>query len=506
MTSNDIRETVSILVENNDKVWVCADNSVGYLNKRDSMKYVRRPFTGIEAGKINTIYPEKNGICWIGTTDGLYRYDENTIKDYGKNYKTLIRKVSLPDKDSAIFLGTQPGAGLIPSLPWRDNSIRLEFSALFYEYSGKILYSYKLEERSSKWSQWTKENYQEFTNLREGNYTFSVKARNIYGTESEQANYSFAILPPWYRTIPAYILYVIIAVALFWIFARLYSYKLKRENIRLEGIVSERTAEIMEKNLVLEHQKKEIEDSIRYARRIQSAVIPSDKTYHELLPESFVLFKPLNIVSGDFYWIGHVGSKIIFTAADCTGHGVPGAFMSMLGVAFLNEIVNKDHITVPDQILNSLRDKVIQALQQQGVSGETRDGMDIALICIDKEAGKLEFAGAYNPLIMIRNGEIIETAGDKMPIGFYENMHSFRKQEIAIEKGDLFYMFSDGYEDQFGGPEGKKFKSRRLKSLLLEICGYTPEKQKEALEMKFEEWKGDMPQVDDIVVVGISIR
>jgi serine phosphatase RsbU (regulator of sigma subunit) len=196
---------------------------------------------------------------------------------------------------------------------------------------------------------------------------------------------------------------------------------------------------------------------------------------------------------------------IIFAAADCTGHGVPGAFMSMLGVAFLNEIVNKDHITDPDIILNQLREKIIQALQQQGVSGEARDGMDIAIISLDKRANKLVYAGAYNPLIMIRNGEISEKAGDKMPIGIYENMRPFKRHEIAIEKGDVFYMSSDGYEDQFGGPMGKKFKSKQFKKLLLEIHKHPMEMQKEILEKSFEAWRGDLPQVDDIVVIGFTI-
>jgi serine phosphatase RsbU (regulator of sigma subunit) len=519
-------EVVSYITETKNKIWICADNRAGYIDRTDSMSLVSRPFNGIEAGKINTIYPEDNGIIWIGTTDGLIRFDENIYKDYNQEYHSLIRKVTLLNNDSSIFRGTNfiTEQGLLKittsqnkefeqELPYRFNSIRFDFSASFYEYSGKTSFSYRLEGNDSKWSQWTKESFREYTNLREGKYTFSVKARNIYGTESIAAQYSFNILPPWYRSVVAYISYVILSVILFWLFARLYSYRLKRENIRLEGIVTERTAEvvrqkdeIVSKNIVLEYQKKEIEDSIRYARRIQSAVIPSEKDCVNLLTDSFVVFKPLNIVSGDFYWISQAGNRIVFTAADCTGHGVPGAFMSMLGVAFLNEIVNKDNITQPDMILNKLREMVIGALQQQGISGEARDGMDIAIITIDKQENKLEYAGAYNPLIMIRNGELTETAGDKMPIGIYENMHPFRKHEIRLEKGDVFYMSSDGYEDQFGGPDGKKFKSKKLKQLLLEIHTYPMEKQKEILEKTFEDWKGDLPQVDDVVLAGLTIK
>jgi serine phosphatase RsbU (regulator of sigma subunit)/ligand-binding sensor domain-containing protein len=524
-TNEKKRESASCAIETKSKIWICSDNNVGYLDKKKNMTRVSQPFRGIEAGRINVIYPEENGICWIGTTEGLIRYDENTGKDYNKNYFSLIRKVSIMSNDSAIFMGTyyktdsgrikitsEQAPDLKPTFNYGNNSIRIEFSAPFYEYSDKIFYSCQLKGINTRWSQWTQENFQEYTNLHEGNYTFSIKARNIYDTESMVGQYSFIILPPWYRTVTAYILYIIIALILLWLTARLYSYRLKRENIRLEGIITERTAEVVKqkdeivsKNKVLEYQKKEIEDSIRYARRIQSAVIPSEKVCRDLFPESFIVFKPLNIVSGDFYWISRVGNRIIFTAADCTGHGVPGAFMSMLGVAFLNEIVNKDNITAPDMILNHLRDKVIQALQQHGVSGETRDGMDIALVSIDNEGNKLEFAGAYNPLIMIRNGEVIETSSDKMPIGIYENMKVFSNHEITIEKGDVFYMFSDGFEDQFGGPEGKKFKSKRLKQFLLEIHKYPMETQKDILERTFEEWKGDLPQIDDVVVVGLTI-
>ena len=522
--SDSIGKSVSFIADTKNKAWICTENIVGYLDKRSNMAWIDKPFRGIDVSKIYVIYPEDNGVCWIGTTDGLIRYDENSSKRYGEEYHTLIRKVICSDNDSSIFKGTyfttdkgyfkiiteQP-LSMKPLFRYKDNSIRIEFSASFYEYSDKILYSYKFE-NSSRWSQWTQENFQEFTNLHEGDYTFMVRARNVYGTEGTPVQYSFKVLPPWYRTGAAYSSYVILLFILFWLFARVYSRHLKRENLRLEGIVSERTAEVVKqkdeivsKNIVLEFQKKEIEDSIRYARRIQSAVIPSENDCIKLLTESFVLFRPLNIVSGDFYWISHVGNRIIFTAADCTGHGVPGAFMSMLGVAFLNEIVNKDNETSPDIILNLLRKKVIQALQQHGVSGETRDGMDIAIVSIDTQEKKLEFAGAYNPLIMIRNGEIFETAGDKMPIGIYENMNPFTCHEITIERGDLFYMSSDGYEDQFGGPDGKKFKAKRFKQLLLEIHKNPMQMQRDILEKNFEDWKGDLPQIDDVVVVGLSI-
>ena len=525
ITNDSIGKSVSAFAESISKIWLCTDMKAGYLDKKNKLRYVSQPFRGIDVGKINVIYPEEIGICWLGTTDGLIRYDENRGKKYDSGYSGLIRKVTLMDNDSVLFKGTffetypvlkvtqRESANQKPVLPYRFNSIRIEFAAPFYEYPGRIYYSYKLDGDDSKWTQWTKENYQEYTNLREGEYTFRLKARNVYGTESSQAQYSFRVLPPWYRSAAAYAFYIISAFMLTFLTARLYSYRLKLENIRLEGIVTERTTEVVrqkdeieQKNTVLEYQKKEIEDSIRYASRIQSAVIPSEQDCLDVFADAFVFFRPLNIVSGDFYWIGRVGDKIIFTAADCTGHGVPGAIMSMLGVAFLNEIVNKDHITEPDNILNHLRNKVIQALQQQGISGEARDGMDISLVCIDEQERKLQYAGAYNPLIMIRNGAVMETGGDKMPIGIYEKMNPFTRHEIQLEPGDVLYMTSDGYEDQFGGPEGKKFKSKKFKELLLEIHKYPMKTQKEIIEKRFVDWKGDLNQVDDIVVTGIAIR
>ncbi len=514
---------VSFVAEDGCRIWTCTANNIGYFHGNDSLEYFDKPFRAVESGKISFIYPEPDGICWIGTTEGLLRYDGNIKKNYDHGFVTLIRKVGLINTDSALFLGTgcrlSPDTlvtgmpAVSPVIKFADNSVRFDFSAPFYDYPAKLQYSFILEGASSRWSSWSSDRYQEFTNLKEGKYTFRVKAKNVYGTEGKPALFTFEVLAPWYRTIWAYILYVFAGIVLLWVSARLYSYRLKKENIRLEGIVTERTAqvvrqkdEIEQKNTILEHQKKEIEDSIRYARRIQSAVIPSEKVCQEILPESFVLFRPLNIVSGDFYWISRVDGRIIYTAADCTGHGVPGAFMSMLGVAFLNEIVNKDKCTAPDEILNQLREKVINALQQHGASGETRDGMDIALVSIITGNGTLEFAGAFNPLILIRKGEIIETPGEKMPIGIYENMRPFSKHVIKIEKGDAIYMYSDGYEDQFGGPDGKKFKARKLKSLLLEISMQPPEKQKEILETTFDNWKGDLPQIDDIVLLGIMIK
>jgi len=261
-----------------------------------------------------------------------------------------------------------------------------------------------------------------------------------------------------------------------------------------------------EKNTLITKQKQEITDSIKYASRIQNAVLPSSTLINDVLPEHFVLFMPRDIVSGDFYWMTRKNNRIVLVAADCTGHGVPGAFMSMLGVSFLYEIVNKENVLQPAEILNHLRNHIKTTLSQTGKFDEQKDGMDISLCVIDKEGMKLEWAGAYNPLYQIRNGELIEYKADKMPVAVHLNDHmSFTNHEVEMKSGDSFYMFSDGYSDQFGGADGRKFMSKKFKELLSTIQDKSMEDQKSILQSAHFDWKGEHEQVDDILVVGFKI-
>ncbi len=257
---------------------------------------------------------------------------------------------------------------------------------------------------------------------------------------------------------------------------------------------------------VIEEQNKDITDSIHYAEQIQRASLPKDEEVERLLPENFVLFKPKDIVSGDFYWLGEEGGKVFFAACDCTGHGVPGAFMSMMINALLSEAVNEKGITKPSLIFYDVRNGIIKSLKQTGAEGEQKDGMDAVLCMWDKANNKLEFAAAYNSLYLIRKDELIETKGDKQPIGFYLGEQiPFTNHEIKLKKEDIIYIFSDGYADQFGGPSGKKFKSKQFKQLLVDVHKKDMAEQKAILDKTFEDWKGDLEQVDDILVMGIKV-
>ena len=255
----------------------------------------------------------------------------------------------------------------------------------------------------------------------------------------------------------------------------------------------------------IENKNVTIIDSIKYARKIQNAVLQS--LHNQLLEglEYFVYFKPKDIVSGDFYWLKSVDNKIIIAVMDCTGHGVPGAFMSMLGITLLNEVVIREKIIRTDKILNRIREQIIDTLGQKGILLESRDGMDGSIISFDQQNRLIEYSGANNRIYLIRNNEITKLIADRMPLAYSENMADFSAHEIQIEKNDMIYLFTDGFADQFGGEHNKKFMSSSFKQLLLDIHEKALTEQRQILDNKFSEWKGDNEQIDDVLVVGIRL-
>jgi serine phosphatase RsbU (regulator of sigma subunit) len=289
--------------------------------------------------------------------------------------------------------------------------------------------------------------------------------------------------------------------------------------LELERKVEERTRELksantqlIDKNQIVEQHKelleirsKEIKDSIEYAKRIQTASFPSRKILEKITSDCFIFYKPRDIVSGDFYWFGEVDDKAIIIAADCTGHGVPGAFMSMYGIAFLNEIVNKEKVFKPNEILNHLREKIASSLNRGDDDFETMDGMDMSAITFDLKKKLVLFSGANNPLFLIRDEKLKIFAADKMPVAYFQRMDPFQLHEIKIKQGDCLYIFTDGLVDQFGGDQGKKFLNKRLKDILLSISHLAMEEQYRQIEGAFSEWKGEYFQVDDVLMVGMRV-
>lgn len=340
-------------------------------------------------------------------------------------------------------------------------------------------------------------------------YFFVMIGTTIYITRN------LNILPENYLTLNGLKLGFIFQIVVL-TFALIIKFKLDLTDIneKLEIEVKEQTAEIRaqndklkEHNDKIELQSKEITDSIIYAKRIQSAILPESQKFTSYFKEHFIFFKPKQIVSGDFYWFAKKNGKIYIAVADCTGHGVPGGFLSMLGISFLNEIINKDIVLPPNMILNELQRLILSTLSKKMEDGmTTRDGMDISLCAIDFVNNKFEYSGANNPLFFVRNNEVLELKVDKMPIGHYVKTDKhFTHQEFDLQEGDRFYLLSDGYTDQFSMTTRKRFTKPKFRQLLLDIHKKPFKKQLIEIESRFEEWKGNTEQIDDILVMGLLV-
>jgi serine phosphatase RsbU (regulator of sigma subunit) len=274
----------------------------------------------------------------------------------------------------------------------------------------------------------------------------------------------------------------------------------RKTNLALE----QKNTEIIKQKEIVEVKQKEIVSSIYYASRIQNALLTSENYFKTRLKDFFILYKPKDIVSGDFYWALEHKGIFYLIVADCTGHGVPGAFMSLLNISVLNELIIERGILQPDVILNETRKEIIRSLNPEG-GDESKDGMDCILCAIDFKNNKMQYAGANNFFYLLRNNEIIISGTDKMPVGFTHDQKPFTVHELELQKNDQLYLVTDGYADQFGGPKGKKFKYKQLQQSILDKSDLTMKDQKRFLDTEFEKWRGDLEQVDDVCIVGMKI-
>jgi serine phosphatase RsbU (regulator of sigma subunit) len=456
------------------------------------------------------ITDDKHNIWIINNNDQLYKLNHSDFKVIEPDFNIFFNQIK--NEEGIRFELTDL------KFDPKNKAINVKIIAPYYIKKNSTLFQYFVEGLMNDWSDWSTN--QEINLIVEsGKYKLNVRAKDIWGNRSDIKTLQFTIKPPFTESTWFYVLILAALITLFIIISKIRERKLINDKKVLEQKVKERTIEIREKAQKIEtqrdeimgqrdeiiEQKKEITDSINYASRIQNAVLPLKDHFEQAFSDHFVIFKPRDIVSGDFYWIAEDTDKLYFTAADCTGHGVPGAFMSMLGISSLNEIFGNEnnHLTA-GRILNLLREKIKFSLHQTGKEGENKDGMDMALCIFHKKKSIIEYAGAYNPLYLIRDGELLEYKADRMPVGIYHvEKDSFTNHEIKIKKGDIIYIFSDGYVDQFGGPAQTKFKSVNLKKLLIEINTKTMTEQKQILEDRFNKWKGDLDQIDDLIFIGI---
>ncbi len=489
-----------------------------YEKINDVYKYNQTPFLPISDFSIQKIfYDDKTSCLWAGGKDGLMIISYTKLINYESGVKTQIRKITSLNNDSLINIPEDINE--IRNIKFSENSLRFDFSVPVFPAKGNAEFRYFLEGFDKDTSDWTNLSYKDYTNIPDGEYVFMVEAKNEFGQLIEKSEFKFKILTPLFRQWWAFIIYAVIA---FLVIRSLFNWRMKaaeKERDALEEIVKERTNEIEQSKFEIEaqrdeaeKQKKEILDSINYAKRIQQAVLPSKEYTSEVLDEHFILFLPRDIVSGDFYWIKKIEELVIVVAADCTGHGVPGAFMSMLGSSFLNELVTRRRLISASGVLNRLRKKVKVSLHQEGKSNEQKDGMDIAFFIYDTKTKKLQFSGAYNPLYVIRNNnedktpELIQINADRQPIGIHIREKEFTNHVFQLQKGDSVYIFSDGYVDQFGGETGNKYKIKRFKELLLGIQDKSMSEQKRIIDQNFNKWKGDISQLDDVLVIGMKIN
>ncbi len=502
-----------------------------------------KPFIELSSSPYyQVILDENKEELWLGGTNGIYRI-KNLNAFSKQEMKSWIRQVKY-DPDSLLFGGYNFENFSNNTFNYSRKPLRFTFGAGSYKRKNDLKFKYYLEGFDDVWTDWNSEAEAVYTNLPGGKYTMRVKAIDFFENESEEASFAFTILPPWYLTPWAYALYFIGFIGFVYGAIRV-------STISLQRVIKENTKEIVAqkdeieaKNSVLETQKGRIEkqnlnilDSIRYAKRIQVATLPADDKISKFLDNAWVMYRPKDIVSGDFYWMENFkddkDEKVMVAAVDCTGHGVPGAFMSIIGFNGLNRVVREYRLNRPSDILDRLNEIITTTLNQQDAKGEEiKDGMDISLCSLDKKSLILEYAGAHNSIYIIRKGNeklevdgkminselkekgysLFEIKADKQPIGAFENRKNFTNHIIKLLKDDLILLFTDGYADQFGGPNGKKFFYKPFKRLLLSVVDLPIEKQREIIETTFNEWisypdsNGDAhEQIDDICVMGIRV-
>jgi ligand-binding sensor domain-containing protein/serine phosphatase RsbU (regulator of sigma subunit) len=492
----------SIIADNENHIWIGSSRGIDRFEEKTG-KFVHygkaEGFLGVETNP-NAVCIDKEGNLWYGSIMGAVRYCPKEDKPNTVEPQTFITGIRLFMKDYEFPDDAR--------FSYDQNHITFKYVGVSLNNPEKVQYQYKLEGFDKDWLPGlTSANEAVYTNLPPGTYTFMVRAFNNDGTGNIRATeYKFYIAPPFWQTAVFYILVVAFAIFGLYVFDKMRTKKLLAAKKLLQEKVDERTEELAIKNAELAEKNKDITDSIRYAKRIQESILPPEKVIKRFLPDSFVFSKPKDIVSGDFYWVHKKGDEILVAAVDCTGHGVPGAFMSIVGYNILHQAVNESPNLSAAKLLDKLNKGVSETLNQTSVDVRLRDGMDIALCSINFKTMELQYAGAYNPLFLVRNKELTEIKADNIAIGSYieTQQQFFNNHVIKLEKGDTIYIFSDGYADQFGGPEGKKFKLNQFKTMLLNMNSMPMEQQAVALERSIEEWRGVLQQVDDMLVIGIK--
>jgi ligand-binding sensor domain-containing protein/serine phosphatase RsbU (regulator of sigma subunit) len=496
----------SLICDDHKNIWIGHKGGISRIRTTD---FSIKPLQLVEGTKDiyhfnpNAIIKDQQERIWFGSDNGVISYDPSMENPRSLPPALRITSIKINDegRDYSDKIILSPG----------NYKIRIDFLGINLKEPELVTYQYKLD-NYEQWSEITKNTSITYNRLTEGDYNFILKASSGDGAASENPlTINIIIKKPIWKKWWFYFTTVILLIGMTYSYVKRREYKFLAEKKILEEKVLERTYEIQRQKNEIERQRDIIDEknvnitsSIKYASHIQNAILPATELINKLLPDCFILSRPKDIVSGDFYWLAEKEYKIVFAVADCTGHGVPGAFMSFLGITILNEIVNIQGITRSDAIVMKLREEIIRSLQQNRKDVATLDGIDIALCVLDKHQKRIQYTGAMSDLVYIRDKKLEEVKADHISVSVLSyDSGQFAMNEIDCRKGDVFYLFSDGYKDQFGGESNKKYLKQRFYDTLLEIHELSMSNQKEILEKKLNEWMKDNIQTDDITVMGI---
>ncbi len=494
----------SIEVDPNGNIWVGHRQGLSQLNTSNNKINVYEPEHGFNGDcNLNAIAKNKDGLLYIGTTDGLISY--NFKQDKVNNTPPMLNILSAYLNDEPIDLKN----GL--SLKYGAYKLRIDFIGLNYQAPEGVVYQYMLEGQGfdQEFGEPTHVNTETYNNLRDGEYSFVLRAFNQDGIyNDEPLTIKIDIKKPFWKTLWFFITSFVIIIFVFFVIIKYRESKQKQLQEYLENQLAIRTKEVIAQKNEIELKNRDITDSINYAQRIQASILPSIRRLQDHFSGSFVFYKPRDIVSGDFYWFDIVkDEKFVIVCADSTGHGVPGAFMSMIGTTLIKDICMRSDVNSPSEILFMLDNELKNTLNQNLEAERSNDGMDIIVCEVDLTNRFVRFASAMRPLIIYKDGEEIYLKGSRSSVGGHMQKEDkdFEEQGFQLNKGDIIYMFSDGYPDQFGGPLGKKFKMVRLRNMLRDMHQKPMELQYETVKNTFREWKHGEEQVDDVLFMGLKI-
>lgn len=499
-----------LLLDDDGHVWVSHQNMISQISPE--LKVVRtvasKDVAPVDNTVITSLFKDAEGNIWISSTHGIVKYSPRVDRTRMTKPRVAISSMRVFNVSMNMVDGME--------LPYNRYSIHFDLAAISLRDPDRIRFKYFLEGFSTQWSEVITEASIYFPRLEDGTYTLKVIAAKEDGEWSDEpAKFTFTVKRPYWRSPWFYVIALASLAAGVLAFIRYRTIKLVNDKLELERIIDQRTSEIQHQKAQIEENRdeiaryaKDITDSIKYAKRLQRAIFPAVVEIKKILPDSFIFFRSKGIVSGDFYFIEQVGDRAIFSAIDCTGHGVPGGFMSIVANNLLSQAVKSKGLTKPSDILDYLNKGVSDTLHQTYEESTVKDGMDIALCAWDKKKNTLEFAGAFNPMYLFRDGQLTVLRGDRMPVGTFvgEEVINFNNFEMPAKEGDVVYIFSDGFADQFGGPDGKKYKLKRFRDLLERIHTLPMDEQYETIFQELAEWQGDHEQVDDIMILGIRIH